>query len=115
MSYDTFHKIRQLENGDFVVTTRCSSDDAPPPEWVMSYYRRMFPAYTNRQREAAFVLSGHYSGNRYYSKRFKRLERMASEYSEVVHTETGEYPYPIHPTPTREFFDRDIARAKERG
>lgn len=93
MSYETFHKIRQLDNGDFLVTTKCSNDDAPPHEWTMDYYSRTFPGLNNEQREALFVLSGIYYGNVYYPEKYKRLEKIATEYSRAIFEATGDYPY----------------------
>lgn len=107
MSYETFHKIKHLENGDFLVTTKCSNDSAPPHEWIMDYYRKSFPTFNNKQREAAFILSGLYSGNVYYPERYKRLQQLANEYSRKVFENTGDYPYPIYGGLSEVGYERD--------
>ncbi len=93
MSYDTFHKIKQLDNGDFIVTTKCSNDDRKPHEWVMDYYRKTYPVLNKEQREAVFVIEGLYYGNRYYPQKFKKLEQIAIEYSNKFYSESGYRPY----------------------
>ena len=114
MSCTTFRKIRQLDNGDFLVTTKCSNDSAPPCEWVMDYYRREFPLFNNKQREAALILSGLYSGDKFYSERYKRLQKQAIEYSKQVFESAGKYPYPIYSGLSREAFERDKERCGSR-
>lgn len=93
MSYTTFHKVNQDDNGDFLVKTKCSNDGAPPSEWVMDYYRKSFPGLNNEQKEAAFILQGLYSGNKYYPEKYKWLEKIASEYCHNVFVAEGYYPY----------------------
>jgi hypothetical protein len=92
MSYETYHAIKQQPNGDFVVVSKCSNDDQPPREWVMSYYRTEFPDMTNEQRVAMFLLQGQYCGSRYYPEKWKRLDAMTTEYSKKVFEIVGVYP-----------------------
>lgn len=111
MSYETYHKIKQLDNGDFLVTSKCSNDDCPPREWTMDYYRTAFPQLNNKQRKVAFVLQGLYSGNKYYPEQYKRLERFARDYCEDVYAKTGKYPYDdvVYGVPmNRKAYEREV-------
>ncbi len=37
MSCEIYRKIKQLENGDFLVTSKSSNTGGSPKEWVMDY------------------------------------------------------------------------------
>lgn len=93
MSYETYHKIKQLDNGDFIVTTKCSNDDRKPSEWIMDYYKKTYPMLNIEQRDAVFVIQGLYYGNVYYPKKYKMLEKLAIEYSNKMYLEKGYRPY----------------------
>lgn len=109
MSYDTFHKIKQLENGDFLVTTKCSNDGARPHEWTMDYFRVNFPGLNNEQLEAAFILYTEYSGDHYYPEKYKRLAQLAADYGKRFYTEKGEYPAQFINAPmSRERYEKDV-------
>jgi len=110
MSYTTFHKIKQLENGDFRVVTKCSNDNAPPREWVMKYYTERYPHFNHRQKEAAFILSGLYSGDKYYPEKYKRLHKLACSFSTKYYEETGIYPHPVAPPCSKEVYERETGR-----
>lgn len=116
MSTETYHKIRQLDNGDFIVTTTCSSDDCPPHEWTMDYYRKSFPALSNEQRKAAFILSGLFYGNKYYPVQYKRLSKLGWKYAKAKFDETGDYPYDavVCGVPmSRERYEQEVEQLKK--
>ena len=113
MSFTTFHKIKQLTNGDFVVTTKCSNDSAPPHEWVMDYFTKEYPNFNNRQLEATLILCGLYSGDKYYPVKFKRLQDLAHGYAKIHFEERGDYPYPLMKPCSREVFERETNRIKD--
>ena len=115
MAIATYHRIRQENNGDFVVVLKMSNDGVPPQEHIMSYYREKFPKYTNEQRTAALLLDGLYSGDRYYPEKYKRLQRHAIEYSRQVFENTGERPYPIHTPIARILYERELLKAEAQG
>ena len=114
MSHETFHAIRQHPNGDFVVTTKCSNDDAPPHEWTMEYFRHEFPDFTNEQRVASFLLMSLYGGDVFYPVRWKKMLKLAEEYNENSFKETGRYPYEFiyNPAPI-ESYKRSIQKIME--
>ena len=113
MSYTTFRKIRQLENGDFRVVTKCSNDSAPPHEWTMDYFTITYPQFNHRQKEAALILSGLYSGDRYYPEKYKRLQNHAWDYSSLHFNQTGKYPYPLVQPCSRDIYERETQRMKK--
>lgn len=116
MSTETFHKIRQLDNGDFICTTTCSSDDCPPHEWTMDYFRKAYPTLSNEQRKAAFILQGLYSGDKFYPEHYKRMQKLGWEYAKAKFAETGEYPYDavVCGVPmSRERYEREVEQLKK--
>jgi len=90
MSYTTYHNIRQLPNGDFLVKTKVSNDGCPPETWTMDYYRRTFPFLSKEGLQAVFLLQGRYYGNRYYPAKWKRLEKLTDAYCDQRFEETGD-------------------------
>lgn len=109
MSYEIYHRIKQLENGDFLVTSKGSNDGARPSEWTMDYFRINFPWLNSEQLEAAFILYTDYHGAHFYPEKYKRLAQLAADYGKRFYAEKGEYPACFICAPTsRERYEKDV-------
>lgn len=116
MSCEIYRKIKQLENGDFLVTSKSSNTGGSPKEWVMDYFRKRYPTFTKEQREAVFILYGLYYGNKYYPSRYKKLQNLAIEYSKKLYAETGRYAYSyVTDILSRNGYEADVARCIKEG
>lgn len=116
MSCEIFRKIKQMENGDFLVTSKSSNCGGSPKEWVMDYYRLKYPNFTNTQRKAVFILSGLYFGNKYYPESYRKLEKLGREYNQKLYEETGKLAYRyVTDYMSQEGYAKDVARVIREG
>ena len=96
MSTTTFRKIRQLENGDFLVTTSCSNDTCEPHEWTMDWFTISYPDKDNQYKRAALLLYGLYTGDRYYPEAWQRKQKYAIEFAREWKERYGDNNSPYH-------------------